>query len=343
MTSTHLRTATAAATDVGRRRHGNEDSYALWVSDGSERSHAADTLLVVCDGMGGSNAGEVASRMAVEAVVREFEEDTSGDTLEALRRAVDAANTEVHEHSRSRQDLQGMGTTCTAVAIRGDTLTFAHVGDSRAYLVRGGAMSQVTSDHSLVAQLVARGQITREDARHDPRRNVVTRSVGVGASVEIDAESLGDPLLPGDTILVCSDGLHGQLSDEEIAKLASDGSLDRACRTLIALANERGGPDNITVAMARIEGGETSEPAREAPRPRASAPEPRPRPKAPAPPPGKGRSRALQLMILALVMLLIVLTGIAWVVFGMMRKAPESDTSGAARDRSGTEAVVAWR
>ncbi len=254
MSSTHLRTATAAATDVGRRRHGNEDSYDVWVSDGSDRAHAADTLLVVCDGMGGSNAGEVASRVAVEAVVRLFAEDTSGNALKALHQAVEAANAEVHELGRSRPDMQGMGTTCTAVAIQGGTLTYAHVGDSRAYLVRGGEMHQLTTDHSLVAQLVARGQITSEDARVDPRRNVVTRSVGVGPTVEIDAGRLAEPLQPGDTILVCSDGLHGQLSDEEMAKLASDGSLDRACRTLIALANERGGPDNITVVLARLEG-----------------------------------------------------------------------------------------
>ena len=347
MSSTHLRTATAAATDVGRRRHGNEDSYALWVSDGSGRSHAADTLLVVCDGMGGSNAGEVASRMAVEAVVREFEEDTSGDAQAALHRAVDTANTEVHEHSRTRQDLQGMGTTCTAVAILGDTLTFAHVGDSRAYLVRSGRMTQITSDHSLVAQLVARGQITAEDARHDPRRNVVTRSVGVGAVVDIDADRMGEPLLPGDTVLVCSDGLHGQLSDEEIAKLASDGSLDRACRTLIALANERGGPDNITVALARIEGGDGGDggyEAHEAPRARVSAAPPQPRADAPsAPVSSKARTRTLQLLIVALVILLLVIAGIVWFMLGRMRGEAESDAASSATSTQQAESLVAWR
>lgn len=322
MTSTHLRTATAAATDVGRRRHGNEDSHALWVADGSGRTHAADTLLVVCDGMGGSNAGEVASRMAVEAVVREFETDATGDALEALRRAVDVANTEVHEHSRSRQDLQGMGTTCTAVAIHGDALAFAHVGDSRAYLVRGGKLTQITHDHSLVAQLVARGQITREDARHDPRRNVVTRSVGVGPAVEIDAERLGEPLVSGDTILVCSDGLHGQLSDEEMAKLASDGSLDRACRTLIALANERGGPDNITVAMARLEGEGGPAEVADTPHvaPHATGTE--------AAPTDAARAPSLTLRVLAALALLIALSVIAWVMWGNSRTRAESRTTG---------------
>lgn len=321
MTSTHLRTATAAATDVGRRRHGNEDSYALWVADGSGRTHAAETLLVVCDGMGGSNAGEVASRMAVETVVREFEEDATGDALEALRRAVEVANSEVHEHSRSRQDLQGMGTTCTAVAIQGDSLTYAHVGDSRAYLVRGGQLSQITSDHSLVAQLVARGQITHEDARHDPRRNVVTRSVGVGPAVEIDAERFREPLVPGDTILVCSDGLHGQLEDEEMVKLASDGSLDRACRTLIALANERGGPDNITVAMARLEGDGSEQDIDVAATPAGTRPltkstETTRTDASLDPPSDERRSWSRPLMVLAAVVLLIALAGIAWFVFG---------------------------
>lgn len=341
MTSTHLRTATAAATDVGRRRHGNEDSHALWVSDGSGRAHAADTLLVVCDGMGGSNAGEVASRLAVEAVVRVFESDTTGDPLEALRHAVDAANTEVHEHSRSRQDLQGMGTTCTAVAIQGDSLSFAHVGDSRAYLLRGGQLSQITSDHSLVAQLVARGQITREDARHDPRRNVVTRSVGVGPAVEIDAERLGEPLRPGDTILVCSDGLHGQLEDEEMAKLASDGSLDRACRTLIALANERGGPDNITVAIARIEG-EGAEPEVVSPPPRASGDSGSAGGQE-ATSTGEGRSWGARLMILAAVVLLIALTTIAWYWFGSPRSRTVDAPTGSHEATTSAQEPLAQR
>jgi len=346
VTSPGLRTATAAATDVGRKRSGNEDSYDIWVSDELGREHAADTLLVVCDGMGGSNAGEVASRMAVEAVIRTFSEDTGTDGVAALTRAIETANLEVHEHSRSRSDLAGMGTTCTIVALKGDRVMLAHVGDSRAYLVRRGRIRQLTTDHSLVAQLVARKQLTPEEAKTDPRRNVVTRSVGVGPVVEVDAQELEEPLQPGDTLLVCSDGLHGQVTDDELARTASGESLERACRELIQLANERGGPDNITVALARLEGPdggvEIAPPARRAAHSPGggSGKRPAPAPAAPAKRTGS-RHRTLQLLIVAFIALALVLSGIAWVVFGMMRAEKGPQGSAIADDR--VEDQVAWR
>lgn len=344
MTPAYVRTATAAATDVGRRRSGNEDSYDIWVSDGSEGQHAADTLIVVCDGMGGSNAGEVASRMAAETVVRIFAEDTSGDAAKALARAIEVANDEVHEHGRSRIDLNGMGTTCTAIALRGDEVFFGHVGDSRAYLVRDGRIRQITVDHSLVAQLVARGQISPAEAKTDPRRNVVTRSVGVGPTVEVDAEQLPDPLEPGDTLLVCSDGLHGQVADDEMARLASGESLDRACRELIALANERGGPDNITVALARLESDESEDSPRSA---RVHEPQARShsmdRSADPAPrKSGGSRQRMLQMLIVALIVLVLALCGIAWVLLARQRAASPQTSEGRGTSPSGQESV-AWR
>jgi len=238
---------------VGRRRAGNEDSYAEWAAENDGTAHAADHLLVVCDGMGGSNAGEVASRMAVETVVREFAAASPDDTATALAHAVHAANDIIWEHSRSQQDLNGMGTTCTALALKGDQVLVAHVGDSRAYLVRAHRARQITSDHSLVAQLVARNQLSPEEARSDPRRNVVTRSVGVGPDIEVDVVAVGEPLKSGDTLVICSDGLHGQMSDDEIAGFAMGESLPGACRDLIELANERGGIDNITVVLGRFE------------------------------------------------------------------------------------------
>ncbi len=345
MTPAQVRTATAAATDVGRKRSGNEDSYDIWVSDGSEGQHAADTLIVVCDGMGGSNAGEVASRMAAETVVRVFAEDTSGDAAKALARAIEVANDEVHEHGRSRIDLNGMGTTCTAIALRGDEVYFGHVGDSRAYLIRNGRIRQITADHSLVAQLVARGQITPAEAKTDPRRNVVTRSVGVGPTVDVDAERLPEPLEPGDTLLICSDGLHGLVTDDEMARLASGESLDRACRELIALANEHGGPDNITVALARIESDESGDSPRSA---RAQEPQARPSHSAPsgAPAPrksGGSRQRMLQMLIVALIVLVLALCGIAWVLLARQRaeRIPQASND---RDTSPTgQESVAWR
>jgi protein phosphatase len=244
---------TAAATDVGRRRTGNEDSFMLWTAPNGEAPRAADSLVVVCDGMGGSNAGEVASRMAVDTVVRVFTEAPPGNTAQALAHAVEVANEEIWELSRTRSELNGMGTTCTALVLKGDQVMVAHVGDSRAYLVREHRAMQLTTDHSLVAQLVARQQLTPEEARHDPRRNVVTRSVGVGPDIEVDLVQVDEPLRAGDTLVLCSDGLHGQVSDDEIAGFAMGESLEGACSDLIELANERGGPDNITVAMLRFQ------------------------------------------------------------------------------------------
>lgn len=225
----------------------------VWNAAPGEPNHPADQLVIVCDGMGGSNAGEVASRMATDTVARVFAEAPAEDLAQALAHAVEVANDEIYELSRTRSDLNGMGTTCTALAVKGDHVLVAHVGDSRAYLVREHRAMQLTTDHSLVAQLVARNQLTAEEARHDPRRNVVTRSVGVGPQVDVDLVDVDEPLRSGDTLVLCSDGLHGQVSDDEIAGCAMGESLEGACSELIQLANERGGPDNITVAMVRIQ------------------------------------------------------------------------------------------
>jgi protein phosphatase len=165
---------------------------------------------------------------------------------------VEAANRTVYAESAAHPELSGMGTTCTAVVVRGSDAYIAHVGDSRAYLVRDGAIRQLTRDHSLVAQLVRDGQLTPEQAKVDPRRNVVTRSVGVGPHVEIDGQHEAGFLQPRDTLLLCSDGLHGVVADDELQAAASGPDLAQGCREAIALANRRGGPDNITVVMARV-------------------------------------------------------------------------------------------
>lgn len=240
-----------AATDVGMRRQHNEDSHGVWAPADPELRERRGVLMVVADGMGGSQAGEVASRIAVQTVMRLYQEG-AGDPLDDLARALGAANAAVHTESTSRPDLAGMGTTCTAVVVRGHDLLYAHVGDSRAYVARGGRIRQVTNDHSLVAQMVREGQLTPEQAKSDPRRNVVTRSVGVGAEVEMDADRLDQALQPGDTLLLCSDGLHGLVNDDELADIAGEADLDQACAEAIALANERGGPDNVTVVLGRL-------------------------------------------------------------------------------------------
>jgi protein phosphatase len=241
-----------SATDLGQKRAQNEDSHGEWIPAAAEERRRRGVLLVVADGMGGSRAGEVASRLAAETVLRYYREASGDDPLEDLHHAVEAANRIVHHEGTAHPELTGMGTTCTAVVLRGADAYIAHVGDSRAYLVQDGTIRQLTRDHSLVAQLVRDGQLTPDQAKVDPRRNVVTRSVGVGPHVEIDADFEPGILRPGDTLLVCSDGLHGVVSDEELKDTASAPDLEQACRDAITLANRRGGPDNITVVVARL-------------------------------------------------------------------------------------------
>lgn len=239
-----------AATDLGLKRTINEDRLATWPPDGAAGERGI--LLVIADGMGGASGGEIASQLTIDSVVQHYKDSADG-ILEALKSSLETANHVVHEQSRTSPDLRGMGTTCTAVVVSGGTMYFAHVGDSRAYLVRKGTIRQLTQDHSLVAQLVQTHQLTPEEARVDPRRNVVTRSIGVSPQVEVDAAALDDTLAPGDTLVLCTDGLHGLVTDEEIARGASQPDLDRCCRSLIELAKLNGGHDNITLIVARID------------------------------------------------------------------------------------------
>ena len=252
-----MKIESGGCSDVGRIRTNNEDSY---------RILTPLNLFVLSDGMGGEAHGEVASAIAVETVVTHCAEAESNPSVtlfcdprpgwsERTRRlasAVHLANRKIYRSAEENEEQQGMGATLTVAWIQGDRLSVAHVGDSRAYLVSGGGIRQLTRDHSLVAQLVESRQITPEQARTDPRRNVVTRSVGVGGSVEIDAERVEPGLQDGDTVLLCTDGLHGLVTDEELARAASGADLRRACDDLIALAKQRGGHDNITVILARV-------------------------------------------------------------------------------------------
>ena len=347
----HMTFRAAMATDVGLRRTQNEDHHGSWVPSSSEELEKRGTLLVVADGMGGSQAGEVASRLAVETVVKAYRAAFGEDPAADLRRAVEEANRTIHDLARTSFDLGGMGTTCTALVVRGTEAFVAHVGDSRAYLVSRGSVSQLTQDHSLVAQLVRERELTAEQARVDPRRNVVTRSVGVGETVQVDAFQVTAPLKAGDTLILCSDGLHGQVTDEEIATLASGPDVAEACQRLIGLANRRGGPDNITVIAGRLlEGPEDSReslpaaPAREAEpvsvattrdetlvRPGGPAAVRRPavrswQPSSAGPGRTPSRTRTLIWLLVVFIVLAVVLAGIAWLVRGL-RKEIRTQTS----------------
>jgi protein phosphatase len=241
----------AVGSDVGQRRAANEDHYALAPEIG---------LYLVADGLGGHVAGQVASELAGEAALRTIRtlEGTGTSLSEKLRYAVIAANREVHEMSRGRRELAGMGTTLVALLAQDGRAALAHVGDSRAYLVRGDRIRQLTDDHSLVGELLRRREISADAAREHPQRHVLTRAVGVRPTVEPDLAELTPE--EGDVFVLCSDGLTGHVRDEEIARAVAGGiDPQEAVDALIRLANERGGEDNITVAIVRCEKGADSD------------------------------------------------------------------------------------
>ena len=245
-----LETRVFGGTDVGRKRPGNEDSHGVWVPTDPETGRRIGVLLVVADGMGGSQSGEVASQMTVDTVIRVVSQSNGEDIPGTLVRALEEANLEVHQAGQNDTGRSGMGTTCTAVLICDDTAWVAHVGDSRAYLLRAGHIRQLTNDHTLVAGLVENQQITRLQARRDPRRNILTRSIGPQPEIDPDVFRADTRLCPGDVILLCSDGLHGYFNDSELADMVTESEPSTVVRDLIAEANDRGGADNITIVIA---------------------------------------------------------------------------------------------
>ena len=226
------------ASDLGRQRQGNEDNFFVRAP-----------LFVVADGMGGAQAGEVASEIAV----RSFDDELpNGPRTDALVRIIEAANKRIYERSRADQSLHGMGTTTTAAYVDDDEVVIAHVGDSRAYLLRDGELTRLTKDHSLVGELVARGKLTEEQAEQHPQRSVITRALGPEADVEVDIDIF--PAKAGDLFLLCSDGLTSMVHEPKLRPLFEDvDSLETLGKRLIDAANEAGGRDNITVILFRLE------------------------------------------------------------------------------------------
>lgn len=248
------------ATDVGRVRKDNEDAFLV---------DEELKLFVVADGMGGHAAGEVASRMAVDTVRRvlregrqtlvDFETGTEGvtrtDVIRMLETSVQEACAAVHQEGVRDESKRGMGTTLDALLMVGTRGFIAHVGDSRAYLYRQGSVHQLTEDHSLINELLRRGRLTREQVERVQYKNAVTRAVGIYESVEVDV--IDFDVLAGDRFLLCSDGLHGYLEDNEIPGIFENTPPDSLAQTLIALANDRGGKDNITAVVVHIPDSET--------------------------------------------------------------------------------------
>lgn len=236
--------------DTGLKRRHNEDYVACRQPHHWEELASHGRLYVLADGVGGAAAGEIVSRYAVDRIVYGYYQDADGTPSGRLRRAIEAANADVYARNRLRADQREMATTVVAAIILGDQLTVANVGDSRAYLVRPDGIEQITSDHSLVAEMVLEGAITPKQAETHPYRHVILRSVGSHATVKVDIFSC--QLALGYVVVLCSDGLTRQVSDEEIAALARAHPPCQAAQRLVALANARGGEDNITVSISRI-------------------------------------------------------------------------------------------
>jgi protein phosphatase len=237
---------TVAQTDTGRQRRDNEDS-----------AYARAPVFVVADGMGGAQAGEVASKIAVEAFEHGLPE--AGSPEERLADRAREANKRIHNLSKTQHERAGMGTTLTAAYLDDSELAIAHVGDSRAYLFRDGELTMLTQDHSLVAELVQRGKLTPAQAAEHPQRSIITRALGPEPTVEVDTVTY--PVRAGDVLLLCSDGLTSMISDEQVAAvLAGTNDLRAAARALIDEANAAGGRDNITVVLFRIEEAATGVP-----------------------------------------------------------------------------------
>jgi protein phosphatase len=243
----------AGLSDVGCQRDNNEDSYAYWEAEDDSNFQRLGRLAIVADGMGGTEGGQHASRIAVETLLESYQvADSADDAQQRLINAFADANVRVHQKALEHPSLRGMGTTLTAFALVAEQLYFAHVGDSRLYLLRAGQLRLLTHDHSLVARLVENGIVRPEDAEHHPQKHVLTAAVGVTDAVQPDVP-LGPLLLErGDILLLCTDGLWGQMSDAEIARLLSSKPPVAACRALVELAKERGGPDNITLQVAKV-------------------------------------------------------------------------------------------
>ena len=227
----------ASLTDVGRQRQSNEDSYL-----------DREPVFAVADGMGGARAGEVASRMAVEA----FDDQGDGGSPEdRLRHVATEANRRIYEMAQSDTEHAGMGTTLTAAMVTGREVAVGHVGDSRLYRLRGGKLERLTEDHSLVEELVRQGRLSPEEAENHPQRSIITRALG--PEPDVDVETFTHTARDGDVYLICSDGLSGMVSEDDItAILERADSLDAAARELVEAANGAGGKDNITVVLFRV-------------------------------------------------------------------------------------------
>ena len=247
-----IRLEVGQRTDVGRKRTVNEDNLGLFVPPDATLLEQVGALFVVADGMGGHAKGEVASALAVNTVIQSYQSNTAATLGERLVAAVQEANAAIWDEASRQVDHAGMGTTIVCGVVVGTELLVSNAGDSRAYLVRHGQARQLTRDHSWVGEMVALGKLTTVEARRHKMRNVITRCLGGRPDLEVPLYPR-QQLLPGDALVLCTDGLWGTMTDQEIADIVSRNPTQAAAERLVALANERGGPDNITAIVVRVE------------------------------------------------------------------------------------------
>lgn len=280
-TTPHIRASFYALTDLGRTRDHNEDTFLI--ADLSQMTPIRDpqageqdvsergALYLVADGMGGAAAGEVASEMAAASIYhylidtwRIDQHRSESSFVHRLREAVELANLQIHNYAREHPEVRGMGTTATVAGIWRDRLYLAQIGDSRAYMVRAGSTGQLTRDQSLTQRLIDVGELTEEQAQLSERRNIILQALGPDALVRVDIS--WQTLQRGDILIICSDGLSNLVRREEIsAAVAEEPDLSGTCHRLVTLANERGGPDNITVVAVRFDGDGLPETAADTP------------------------------------------------------------------------------
>ena len=265
----------SAQTDVGLTREHNEDTFLIadltngttdFLDAGTATIGPRGSLFLVADGMGGAAAGEIASAMAAETIFQHLRStwttgrtDSPDDFTVQLREAVEVANAGIHQYATEHPESRGMGTTATVVGVFGGRLHLAQVGDSRAYLVRQGLAVQLTKDQSLIQRLIDAGELTEEQAAQSERRNIILQALGPDARIRVDITY--QDLCRGDLLILCSDGLSGQVTRDEIGEVATEEpDVTATGSRLIAMANERGGPDNITVVVVRFDGPGLPEP-----------------------------------------------------------------------------------
>jgi serine/threonine protein phosphatase PrpC len=242
----------ASLTDVGCQRDNNEDSYLYWEPPNDQDFQRKGRLAVIADGMGGHEGGQEASRLAVETVRAVYDQAAGDDPQAALVESLTAAHTRIQDFAERHPVFQGMGTTCTATVLRGRQLYFAHVGDSRLYLVRDSRIMRLTRDHSYVGRLVESGIVRAEDAEKHPQRHILTAALGAGRELAVDGAEQGLALEDGDDLLLCTDGLWSVVTEEELENAVSNKPPAECCKALVKLARKRGAPDNVTLQVLRV-------------------------------------------------------------------------------------------